>query len=65
MVHYINIFMKNPAYLEMRLVCVFGEDNKVKGYISGDGEKIFEYIGNDLNEVLRRLEILCMTAIEG
>lgn len=61
---YVTTVMINPAFLEMRFVMVSNEDGW-RAYISGDGEKLFEYVGNTSEEVLGMISNRCKEIIEG
>lgn len=60
---YVTTIMNNPAFFEMRLVVVSNE-NGWRAYISGDGEKLFEYVGDTPDEVLGSISDQCRKIIE-
>jgi histidinol phosphatase-like enzyme len=60
-----NTFMDDPAYSETRLVIVSEDDGIKRGYISGDGNKLLEFTGKSLNEILIKIEEKCKDIIEG
>jgi hypothetical protein len=55
---YISSFLSNPAFLEMRFTIVSNEDG-FRGYITGDREKIIEYIGDNAEEVFSKISNYC------
>lgn len=61
----INIFMDDPGYSEMRLVIISEYDGSKRGYISGDGEKLFEYKDFTVEGVLLKISNKCQEIING
>jgi len=59
-----NTFMDDPAYSEMRLVVVSENDGTKRGYISGDGDKLLEFTGKTIDEILIKIEEKCKEIIE-
>ena len=51
---YISTILNNPAFLETRLVVV-SDEKGWRGYISGDGEKLFEYAEDTMEEVINKI----------
>ena len=58
-----NTFMDNPAYSEMRMVVVSEYDGSKRGYISGDGNKLLEFTGKTIDEILIKMEEKCKEII--
>jgi hypothetical protein len=60
---HISTILNNPAFLETRLVIV-SDEKGWRGYISGDGEKLFEYVGYTMEEVFNDIIERCKNIIE-
>jgi len=55
---HIGTVLVNPAFSEMRFVIV-SDEKEFRGYISGDGEKLFECCDNTAESVFLELSEWC------
>jgi hypothetical protein len=60
---HIGTVLVNPAFSEMRFVIVSDEKEFVRGYISGDGDKLFECQGDTAESVFLELSEWCKRSI--
>ena len=59
----IEIVLNDSFVMESRLVIVSGEDNKLRAYISQDGEKLFGCGGKNILEIMKTLEFMCKARV--
>ena len=59
----IGSVLANPSFLEMRFAVV-SDEVEFRGYISGDGEKLFECCGNTAESVFLELSEWCKKVTE-
>jgi hypothetical protein len=60
---HIGAVLVNPSFSEMRFVVV-SDEVEFRGYISGDGEKLFECCGNTAESVFSELSEWCKKIAE-
>jgi len=60
---YAGAVLTNPSFSEMRFVVV-SDEIEFRGYISGDGEKLFECHGNTIESVFSELFEWCKNIVE-
>lgn len=62
-ISHISSILNNPAFLETRLVIV-SDEKGWRGYISCDGEKLFECVGYTMEEIFGNIIDRCKNIIE-
>jgi hypothetical protein len=59
----IGAILAHPSFSEMRFVIVSDEKEFIRGYISGDGDKLFECQGDTAESVFLELSEWCKRSL--
>ena len=62
---YITQVLNDPRVSESRLCIVSDMRSRWHGYISADGEKLFEYEGLSVEDILLLIECACKKYVDG